>query len=239
MRPAKLREEGALAKIADGLVGRASSVDLPADVGQSLPVVLRVLAGRAEPRELTTAMAPRPAPIDPAREELRRRMMALTVRPAPVAIPEPEPEPEPILVEAMVLAPAPEPDLSQEVADRVVKERSQDLDATIGLAAGTDSSHLLLRGSAPGPASRRAARTSRRSGDAGRVRHARSSATWSAAGSVPGCVEIQGRIEHLRHEGAARRVVTHQNASSPASHDGEIVMLDRATQRGQPLSLRW
>ncbi|MEN3538106.1 hypothetical protein AAH991_23525 [Microbispora sp. ZYX-F-249] len=83
MRPAKLREEGALETIADGVIGRASAADQPPEVRRSLPVVLRVLAGRAEVAALDGAMTPPPAPVDPAREELRRKMMALTVRPAP------------------------------------------------------------------------------------------------------------------------------------------------------------
>ncbi|WP_157099326.1 hypothetical protein [Microbispora sp. ATCC PTA-5024] len=148
MRPAKLKEEGALATIADGLIGRSSSPDLPADVRQSLPIVLRVLARRSDPGELSTAMAPRPTPMDPAREELRRRMMAKTVRPVPVTETQPKAEPEPIPVAAAPEADdekAPEPDLAHEVAELVVKEMRQDLDTALGLAAGADFSDQLLR----------------------------------------------------------------------------------------------
>ncbi|MBX6381767.1 MAG: hypothetical protein IRZ07_02145, partial [Microbispora sp.] len=87
MRLAKLREKGALEKIADGVIGRACAVALPPEVRQSLPVVLRVLAGRADAAELDGAMTLRRAPADPAREELRRKLMALTIRPRPSAPP--------------------------------------------------------------------------------------------------------------------------------------------------------
>ncbi|WP_432920663.1 hypothetical protein ACQPZZ_20880 [Microbispora sp. CA-135349] len=151
MRPAKLREEGALEKIADGVIGRASAMDLPPEVRRSLPVVLRVLAGRAEVAELDGAMAPRPTPVDPAREELRRKMMALTVRPAPPAAPpvaagpEPAPKPEPTPDPAAVVAESPGPDLAHRVAEMVVKAMRQDLDTALGLAAGADTGRDVLR----------------------------------------------------------------------------------------------
>ncbi|MFC4529405.1 hypothetical protein [Sphaerisporangium dianthi] len=87
MRPAKLREEGeaALAKIAEGMIGRSAGVDLPDEVQRALPVVHRVLAGRSPSAELADAMGPRPRPAGPAREELRRKMMTLAVRPGPAA----------------------------------------------------------------------------------------------------------------------------------------------------------
>ncbi|MEN3540793.1 hypothetical protein AAH991_37165 [Microbispora sp. ZYX-F-249] len=155
MRPAKLREEGALETIADGVIARASAADPPPEVRRSLPVVLRVLAGRAEVAALDEAMTPPPAPVDPTREELRRKMMALTVRPAssvpptPPSAPsvgaEPEPvpaaEPEPVAVAGE----APDPDVAHRVAEMVVKAMRQELDTALGLAAGADTSRDVLR----------------------------------------------------------------------------------------------
>ncbi|WP_248961122.1 hypothetical protein [Sphaerisporangium perillae] len=166
MRPAKLRDEGeaALATIADGMLGRAAGVDLPDEVRRSLPVVLRVLAGRSSVSELASAMDPRPAPPDAAREELRRKMMALTVRRAPAVAPAPpagpiaEPVGDPVADPAAVAAKAapvpvpdqvapvePRPELAHEVADLVVKKVRDELDSALELAADLDATQRLLR----------------------------------------------------------------------------------------------
>ncbi|WP_182908502.1 hypothetical protein [Microbispora sp. H13382] len=158
MRPAKLREEGALETIADGVIGRASAAEPHPEVRQSLPVVLRVLAGRAEVVALEGAMTPPPAPVDPAREELRRKMMALTVRPAPPSPPrspappaappgaaEPEPVPGPAPEPVAVVDESPDPDVAHQVAEMVVKAMRQELDTALGLAAGADTSRDVLR----------------------------------------------------------------------------------------------
>ncbi|WP_169982522.1 hypothetical protein [Microbispora sp. H10836] len=161
MRPAKLREEGALETIADGVIGRASAAEPHPEVRQSLPVVLRVLAGRAEVAALEGAMTPPPAPVDPAREELRRKMMALTVRPAPPSPPspqrspappaappgaaEPEPVPGPAPEPVAVVDESPDPDVAHQVAEMVVKAMRQELDTALGLAAGADTSRDVLR----------------------------------------------------------------------------------------------
>jgi len=80
-----LRGQGdqALERLADGVVGEIARRPLPDDVQRTFNVVKRVLAGRAEPRDIAAAVAPPRAIADAAREHLRRRLMALTVRPAP------------------------------------------------------------------------------------------------------------------------------------------------------------
>lgn len=158
MSRGRLRDEGetALAKIADGLIGRAAGVDLPDEVKRAMPVVYRVLAGRSDVSELVTAMKPRPAPADPAREELRRKMMAMTIRPvvvtdpAPVSPAEVTTEPvgmalEPDAVSAKDVPEETPPGLAHEVADLVVKEMREELETALGLAAGLDSGQQLLR----------------------------------------------------------------------------------------------
>ncbi|MEU4537020.1 hypothetical protein AB0G15_19340 [Streptosporangium sp. NPDC023825] len=84
MGAAMIRDQGdaALDRIVVGAVGDTVHRDLPADVQRTLHVVYRVLAGRADLGEIAEA-ARRPAKTDSAREELRRRMMAMTRRPAP------------------------------------------------------------------------------------------------------------------------------------------------------------
>jgi len=89
MSAATLREQGdaALDLIAAGVIGATAHRELPDDVRRTRNVVYRVLAGRAELSEIAEAAAPRPTKTDSAREELRRRMMAMTRRPAPFALP--------------------------------------------------------------------------------------------------------------------------------------------------------
>ncbi|MEU8378567.1 hypothetical protein [Streptosporangium sp. NPDC048865] len=84
MGAAMIRDQGdaALDRIATGAVGDTVHRELPADVQRTLHVVYRVLAGRAGLNEIAEAAA-RPAKTDSAREDLRRRMMAMTRRPAP------------------------------------------------------------------------------------------------------------------------------------------------------------
>ncbi|MGJ6964228.1 hypothetical protein ACSDR0_20175 [Streptosporangium sp. G11] len=85
MGVAMIRDQGdaALDLIATGAVGEIVQRELPEDVQRTLHVVYRVLAGRADLSEIAAAAALRPAKTDSAREELRRRMMAMTRRPAP------------------------------------------------------------------------------------------------------------------------------------------------------------
>ncbi len=84
MGAAMIRDQGdaALDRIVVGAVGDTVHREFPADVQRTLHVVYRVLAGRADLGEIAEA-ARRPAKTDSAREELRRRMMAMTRRPAP------------------------------------------------------------------------------------------------------------------------------------------------------------
>jgi hypothetical protein len=167
MRLAKLREEGdqALAKIADGVLARTARADFPDVVTRGLPVIHRVLAGRAKPDELATIMRPRPAQVDPAREELRRRMMAKTIplAPAPASPASPAAAPAPTALvttapsadtagktmaeKAMagVIGPEAASGLADEVAERVVKEMRQEVETALGLAADTDTGRQLLR----------------------------------------------------------------------------------------------
>ncbi|MEU8265804.1 hypothetical protein AB0B89_01450 [Sphaerisporangium sp. NPDC049002] len=81
-----LRSQGdqALDLAAEGIIGETSRRPLPDDVQRAFRIVSRVLAGKAQPRDIADAVAARPASVDRGREDLRRRMMALTVRPAPV-----------------------------------------------------------------------------------------------------------------------------------------------------------
>jgi len=175
MGAATLREQGdaALDLIAAGAIGVTARRELPDDVRRTLNVVYRVLAGRAGLSEIAEAAAPRPAKIDSAREELRRRMMAMTRRPAPVAFPSPAapagaaegsaPEPGPGSEEPVATAgpeetgtttsgadlPASAAEgIAQVVADMVVKELRGELEAALGLAtssqaAGGDSDGVL------------------------------------------------------------------------------------------------
>jgi hypothetical protein len=74
-----LRDRGdqALEQLIDGIIGETTWRDLPAEVDRTLQVVNRVLAGRAEPREIAEAVQATRQPRDPARQELIRRMMAV------------------------------------------------------------------------------------------------------------------------------------------------------------------
>ncbi|AWS46170.1 hypothetical protein [Streptosporangium sp. 'caverna'] len=88
MGGAMIRDQGiaALNRVVDGVIGETARRKLPDDVQQTLRIVYRVLAGRAEPSEIATAVAPRPAKSALTREELRRRMAAMIQRPAPSVI---------------------------------------------------------------------------------------------------------------------------------------------------------
>ncbi|MEU8036275.1 hypothetical protein [Streptosporangium sp. NPDC049078] len=169
MGAAMIREQGvaALDLIATGAVGATVHRELPDDVRRTLGVVYRVLAGRAELSEIAEAAAPRPAKTDAAREELRRRMMAMTRRPAPVVLPAPttpasaagtaedsEPAPgseeptatlEPVkptetgtTTSAGVPASSTE-EIAQVVADMVVKELRGELETALGLATSSQA----------------------------------------------------------------------------------------------------
>jgi hypothetical protein len=80
----RIRSEGdvALDRAIDGIIGATARRPLPDDVERTLRVVGRMLAGHAEPRAIAEAARPRPAPTDPAKEALRRALMAKT-RPTP------------------------------------------------------------------------------------------------------------------------------------------------------------
>ncbi|MEV6868793.1 hypothetical protein AB0M44_48475 [Streptosporangium subroseum] len=91
MGGAMIRDQGlaALNRVVDGVIGETARRKLPDDVQQTLRIVYRVLAGRAESSEIATAVAPRPAKSALTREELRRRMAAMIQRPAPSVIEKP------------------------------------------------------------------------------------------------------------------------------------------------------
>ncbi|MDP9867647.1 MULTISPECIES: hypothetical protein [Streptosporangium] len=165
-----LRRQGgqALELVAGGAIGETARRPLPDDLQRAYQVVSRILAGKAQPGDIAAAVAPRPAPAGSAREELRRRMMAMTVRPGPVAataVPVEEPavaagaagaaagpedaaaatEPE----DAGTGRPASEvAELAQAVAAVVVKELRGELDAALDLTVssagnGTDNREIL------------------------------------------------------------------------------------------------
>lgn len=116
MGAAMIRDQGdaALDRIVTGAVGDTVHRELPADVQRTLHVVYRVLAGRADLGEIAEA-ALRPAKTDSAREELRRRMMAMTRRPAPA----------PAGRTAEVSAGEPSPDAEQATVTTETKEREE------------------------------------------------------------------------------------------------------------------
>ncbi|WP_182885190.1 hypothetical protein [Microbispora sp. H10885] len=158
-----IRNEGdrALDKAIEGVIGATAYMSLPDEVIATLRVVNRVLAGRSELREIAEAVHSARAVADPAREELRRRMMAKTVRPAPAIVIEdsrteiasqsPSAEPEaPQRENAEASVPAPDPsELAQSVAESVVKELRADLESALSLAATSgplvDESHGVSR----------------------------------------------------------------------------------------------
>ena len=84
MGGAMIRDQGvaALNRVVDGVIGETARRRLPDDVQQTLRIVYRVLAGRAESSEIAAAVAPRPVKSALTREELRRRMAAMIQRPA-------------------------------------------------------------------------------------------------------------------------------------------------------------
>ncbi|MER5644289.1 hypothetical protein [Streptosporangium sp. NPDC002524] len=155
MGAAMIRDQGAAAldRIVTGAVGDTVHRELPEDVRRTLQVVYRVLAGRADLSEIAEA-ALRPAKTDSAREELRRRMMAMTRRPAPTATTEVSagesgPDTEKDTAEATDTEKTEETEkpggtgveeVAQVVADMVVKELRGDLDAALGLATSSQSS---------------------------------------------------------------------------------------------------
>ncbi|MFD8531483.1 hypothetical protein ACFV0L_29090 [Streptosporangium canum] len=157
MGVAMIRDQGttALDRIVDGVIGETSRRRLPDDVQQALRVVYRVLAGRAELSEIVSAVVPPPAKTDPAREELRRRMMAMT-RPLtpPVVdsvpgVPEqpqagkPAAAEEAPSVEAESIPVAPLVDaagLAQTVAETVIKELRGELETALRLATSSGAS---------------------------------------------------------------------------------------------------
>ncbi|WP_329428899.1 hypothetical protein OG339_06720 [Streptosporangium sp. NBC_01495] len=175
MGAAMIRDQGdaALDRIVTGAVGESVHRELPEDVQRTLHVVYRVLAGRADLSEIAAAAVLRPAKTDPAREELRRRMMAMTRRPAPataggttgISAGQPGPgsekptaadataETEEIEKTEETVTTAGVPafgtgEIAQVVADMVVKELRGELETALGLAtssqaAGGDSARVL------------------------------------------------------------------------------------------------
>ncbi|GIH68017.1 hypothetical protein Mth01_02700 [Sphaerimonospora thailandensis] len=170
MGGALIRGEGerALDRAIDGIIGETARRTPPEDVQKTLRVVNRVLAGRAELREIAEAVTARGPAGDPAKDELFRRMMAKTVRPAPPtaakeqatkngAPPEgtetskpsdqpplsPLPSPSPGSAPSMVFDPA---GLAQSVADTVVKELRTELESALSLALTSGNSGEESRG---------------------------------------------------------------------------------------------
>ncbi|WP_030913201.1 hypothetical protein [Streptosporangium amethystogenes] len=141
MSAAAIRNRGtaALDRIVDGTIGGTAHRQFPDDVRRTLDVVHRVLAGRAEPGEIVDAAAPRPSKVDFTREEMRRRMMAMTRRPV---VPKAEAvTPAKAAVETTA-------ETAQSVADLVVKELRGELETALGLATSSqiaDDSGRLLR----------------------------------------------------------------------------------------------
>ncbi|MFI6450385.1 hypothetical protein ACIBF6_02435 [Streptosporangium amethystogenes] len=155
MGDAAIRNRGAAAldRIVDGTIGETAHRQLPDDVRRTLDVVHRVLAGRAEPGQIADAAVPRPSKVDSAREEMRRRMMAMTRRPT---VPKAEAvTPAKAAVETTVEvgvetaaeATGTAVETAQSVADMVVKELRGELEAALGLATSSqiadDSGRLL------------------------------------------------------------------------------------------------
>lgn len=161
-----LRSQGreVLDRIADRVIGETARRALPEDVQRMRSAVYRVLSGRAEPSELVQAAHSPPPTVDPAREELRRKLLAVTVQPA-AAEPAPAERPEPeravngkpaLAADAKparaenppAAAPAATPDLAElvdAVADTVVTKLKGEIEAAMDLAIGTRESEILTR----------------------------------------------------------------------------------------------
>ncbi|GGK63486.1 hypothetical protein Sme01_05680 [Sphaerisporangium melleum] len=88
MSGSRLRSQGdqALDLVTEGIIGATLHQALPDVVQRSYRMVSRILAGNAQPGDIRAVLVPRPSAVDP-KEELRRKMMALTVRPVPAAKP--------------------------------------------------------------------------------------------------------------------------------------------------------
>lgn len=154
MSAQRLRSQGdqALQQLVDGIIGQTLWRELPDDVDRTLPVVHNLLLGRAEPRRLAEAVARR-QDLDPAKQDLHRRMMEVVRAAAETRRQEPEPAPaddaasRPDAEEAASPAPEPPPapaeavpdaaapGLAEAVAEHVVKELRPELDAALSLAA--------------------------------------------------------------------------------------------------------
>ncbi|MFC4900844.1 hypothetical protein ACFQVD_41420 [Streptosporangium amethystogenes subsp. fukuiense] len=160
MGDAAIRSRGAAAldRIVDGAIGETAHRKLPDDMRRTLDVVYRVLAGRAEPGEIADAAAPRPSKVDFAREEMRRRMMAMTrrptapkaeaVTPAKAAVQATVEITAEITAETTVeTAAEATAETARSVADMVVKELRGELEAALGLATSSqvpgDSGQVL------------------------------------------------------------------------------------------------
>ncbi|MER6175838.1 hypothetical protein [Streptosporangium sp. NPDC001681] len=163
MGDAAIRGRGAAAldRIVDGAIGETAHRKVPDDVRRTLDVVHRVLAGRAELGEIADAAAPRPSKVDFAREEMRRRMMAMTRRPTVPKAETVTPAEATVEVTAETTAEATKAaggtvetgpvsaaaEVAQSVADLVVKELRGELETALGLATSSqiagDSGQVL------------------------------------------------------------------------------------------------
>ncbi|GII83990.1 hypothetical protein Ssi03_19800 [Sphaerisporangium siamense] len=81
------QEQDALRIVTEGAIGETTRRPLPDDVLRAYRIVSRILSGKSQPKDIHDAVTPRQPTPDAEREELRRRMMALTVRPAPASRP--------------------------------------------------------------------------------------------------------------------------------------------------------
>ncbi|GII60272.1 hypothetical protein Skr01_03570 [Sphaerisporangium krabiense] len=169
-----LRTQGqeALRIVTEGTIGETTRRPLPGDVLRAYRIVSRILSGKSEPKDIHAAVTPPTA--DDAREGLRRRMMALTVRPSPVPRPAPGPattsavadaaegedvapadqeavvaHPEPSPVDQPVGAAQAEPawevsDLAPRVAKVVADELRGELETALNLAVSSNGSDDTL-----------------------------------------------------------------------------------------------
>jgi len=153
----RLRSQGdqALQQLVDGVIGQTLWRELPDDVARTLPVVHNLLLGRAEPRRLAEAAAARGPDLDPAKLDLRRRMMEVVRAAAETRRQEPEPaadddgsgaEPQPAADASATTDTEPPadpadaaagavPGLAEAVAEHVVKELRPELETALSLAA--------------------------------------------------------------------------------------------------------
>ncbi|MBB6474829.1 hypothetical protein [Sphaerisporangium rubeum] len=78
--PLRSRGDEALDVIAGGAVGDTAYRELPDDVRRAIGKVSQIIAGKAAPADIHEVLAPRPTLGDLDKQDMYRRMMALTVR---------------------------------------------------------------------------------------------------------------------------------------------------------------